>query len=56
MEELIRKTYYDPSLGLSSTEKLYRRLNDQGVNRKDVQKFLNEQEGYQLHKKIKRVQ
>ena len=55
MEGLIRNTYYDPALGLSSAEKLYRKLKDHGVSRKDIQKFLNEQEGYQLHKKIKRV-
>ena len=42
MEELIKKTYLDPELGATSTNKLFYKLKDKGVTLKDVKDFFEE--------------
>lgn len=50
-EDKIRSLYYNPESGFVGVEKLYRKLKTEGVSRKDIQKFLNKQQVYQVNKK-----
>jgi|GEM_PF-7052888 len=53
-EEIIRKTYYNPSTGFTGIEKLFRQLKKDGhsnISRVDIKKFLQKQEVSQLAKK-----
>jgi hypothetical protein len=49
-EDIIRKAYYDPAIGFTGVEKLYRHLKGT-VTRNDIKKFLEKQEIHQISKK-----
>ena len=48
----IKQIYYDPKTGLTSEDKLYRRLKqlDPNITKKDVKEFLSSQEVNQVFK------
>ena len=50
MNELIKDTYYDPSTGFQSANKLYQKLKSHGITLQQIKTFLNKQETQQLHK------
>lgn len=50
-EDKIRQIYYNPESGFVGVEKLFRKLKSEGVNRKDILKFLKKQEVYQVNRK-----
>ena len=53
-EEIIRKAYYDPSIGFTGASKLYKYLQKQGhtnISHSDIKRFLSKQEIYQRTKK-----
>lgn len=52
MEELIKSTYYDPTTGLISANKIYQKLKDKGVSLKQIKEFLEKQETSQLYKPV----
>lgn len=52
MDDKIKEAYYDPTTGLISASKLYRKLKDQGISLKQIQDFLKKQEISQLYKPI----
>ena len=49
-DTIIRDAYYDPTTGLSAS-KLYAKLRDKGITRKQVKEFLEKQEAYQLRRR-----
>lgn len=49
-ETILRKYYYDPEYGTVGSEKLYHRVKDKGITRKQVREFLDKQELYQVNK------
>ena len=51
----IYNAYYDPKTGFQSVEKLYRKLKDKGITRKQIKDFINNQEVYQLHKQQHKI-
>ena len=54
-EALIRQVFQNPATGLISAEKLYQKLKDRNVSRKEIHDFLQKQETYQLHKRPRRI-
>ena len=50
-EAIIRQAFQDPSTGLVSSDKLFRKLQSQNITRREIQNFFEKQESYQLHKK-----
>ena len=52
-EKIISDSYYN-DIGLNSIEKLYFKLKDKGITRKDIQQFLDKQATYQQHKTVRR--
>ena len=54
-EKILKESFYSPEIGLISSEKLFKKLKDKGVSRKEVQEFVNKQESYQLHKQPAKV-
>src|ERR1700733_4351929 len=52
-EEIIREAFYDPSVGFTGAEKLYKYLQKKGHNitRKEVKNFLSKQEITQVSQK-----
>src|SRR2546421_7576668 len=53
-EELIRKAYYDPLIGFTGVNKLYKYFQQQeqyNITLNDIKKFLKKQEIYQTSKK-----
>ena len=52
MNELI-ELYYNPEIGLTTTYKLYRKLNKR-IPLKTIEKFINQQESYQIKKQDNR--
>ena len=55
-KEQLRKIYYDPKTGFQGVQKMYNKANkmDPSIKRKDVEKFIKQQEIYQLHKEVHR--
>lgn len=55
IEEIIKKSYFDPSTGYAGANKLYEKLKKEhkGITRKKIQEVLNKQEVVQLNKKEK---
>lgn len=49
--DLINRTYYDPSQGVVGLEKLYHKLKDYGVSRKEIRDFLKQQEVVQINER-----
>ena len=51
LNELIRKAYYDPKIGLQSADKLYRKLKVKTpkITLKLVKEFINKQAVAQIH-------
>ena len=54
-ETLLKESFYSPETGLVSSEKLFKKLKDKGITRKELQEFINKQESYQLHKQPPKV-
>ena len=56
MEQKLRNTYYDPSVGYRSAEKLYRKAKGKGlsVSRRIVREWLKIQDTYTRYKPIVR--
>ena len=52
--ERIRQAYYDPKVGLVSGDRLYKKLRSQGVTRKEVNDFLENQQVKQMHHQSKK--
>ena len=50
MNQLIKDTYYNPSSGFQSANKLYQKLKSHGITLQQIKTFLNKQETQQLHK------
>ena len=53
MEDILRKYYYDPELGLISANKLYQKVKEHGITLKQVKVFISKQETAQLYKPMK---
>lgn len=53
--EIIDKFYKDPKTGLVGASKLYEKLKDQGITKKDITQYLASQEVHQLHSKTPSV-
>ena len=51
-EKLLHETYYNPTTGLISANKLYQKLKDQGITLKQIKDFLEKQETSQLFKPV----
>lgn len=49
MEEAIKKAYYDPRTGYVGIEKLYKKLEKQGISKSAVKKWMKKQEVYQVN-------
>ena len=52
--ERIRQAYYDPKVGLVSGDRLYKKLRSQGITRKEVNDFLENQQVKQMHHQSKK--
>jgi hypothetical protein len=52
IRETLRKIYYDPKTGFISAQKLYLKLN-KTIPLTEIQKFLDEQEIYQISKEVR---
>src|SRR5690348_11280877 len=48
-DEIIRKSFYDPEIGFQGTDKLFDKLKEQGITRKEIREWRKKQEVYQLH-------
>ena len=55
-EQILQKVYYNPKTGFQGVEKLYKKANkiDPRIDREDAEKFIKQQEIYQLHKEVHR--
>ena len=51
-EEKIRELYLNPEFGLSSANKLYQKLKNIGIIRKQIKEFLSKQESAQISKRV----
>ena len=54
-DEIIKKTFYDPQIGLQSADKLYYKLKSKGITKKQITEFLKKQEVQQVHKNVKPI-
>lgn len=52
VNKLLHDTYYNPSTGLLSAQKLYQKLKKEGITLKQVKEFLQKQETSQLYKPV----
>ena len=55
MNKLISDTFYDPTYGMQSATKLYKKLKDNGVTLKQIKEFIEKQEAYQVNKQPLRI-
>ena len=55
MENLIRKTFYDPKHGFVSAGKIWEKLKDKGVTLKQVKEWMNKQESVQVQKEPRKT-
>ena len=51
-KKIISQYYYNPEHGYIGTEKLYYKLKDKGITKADINEFLNNQELYQVNKRV----
>ena len=54
-DEIIKKTFYDPQIGLQSADKLYYKLKSKDITKKQITEFLKKQEVQQMHKQVKPI-
>ena len=50
MDDILRKYYYDPELGLISANKLCQKVKEHGITLKQVKEFVSKQQTAQLYK------
>lgn len=50
MDDILRKFYYDPELGLISANKLHQKVKEHGITLKQTKDFIKKQETAQLYK------
>ena len=49
--DIIKQTYNDPEFGLQSAEKLFLKLRNKGITKKQINDFIKKQETSQIYKK-----